>query len=174
MERLGREFFEREAKLVAKELVGKVLCVKSENCTKKSKIIETEAYLGSFDSASHARFGKTPRASRMWENGGNIYVYMTYGLHYMLNFVTGKEGEAQAVLVRSVEDAVGPGRLTKFFGIDDSFKKEDATTSFRIWIEDAPSLQVESSPRIGIGYASEKDQKRKLRFIIKKNNKKSH
>lgn len=168
MQRLGKEFFMQEAKVVAKKLIGKVLCCDLSGELIKAKIVETEAYLGEEDSASHARFGPKSHASAMWAEGGKIYVYLCYGLHYLFNITTGKEGRPQAVLIRGVEGAVGPGRLTKKFGITTSLSWEDITSCPNIWVEDGESLDTEATPRIGIGFAKPKDIERKLRFVLKK------
>ena len=103
----------------------------------------------------------------MYSAGGCAYVYLCYGMHEMLNVVTGAEGRPEAVLIRGVEGAEGPGRLTKFLKIDRSHNREDLVSSNRLWIEaDGTKVKFTSSPRIGIAYASKRDQKRKWRFTI--------
>lgn len=168
--RLGKNFFENDAENVAKGLLGNFLCVNDGKSVKKIKILETEAYFDEKDSASHARFGKTKRSSRMWGKAGDVYIYLNYGLHFMLNFVTGKEGEAQAVLIRAVEGFDGPGKLTKFLKIDYGFKDENAVDSKKIWVERNENLnkfEFFSLPRKGIDFANKLDKEKKLRFLIK-------
>ena len=119
-------------------------------------ITETEAYRGEEDMACHASKGLTERTKIMYDRGGNIYVYLVYGMHWMLNIVTGEINEPQAVLIRSVKDIKGPGRLTKKLEIEGSFYGEDLSVSERIWIEEGDkNLQIKKTPRIGIDYAGE-------------------
>jgi DNA-3-methyladenine glycosylase len=84
-----------------------------------------------------------------------VYVYLIYGVHYMLNFVTAVEGEPQAVLIRGVENAPGPGRVSKLLQVDKTFYAEDLYTSTRIWVEDKhePAPKITTGKRIGIDYA---------------------
>jgi len=178
--RLNREFYCRDVLLVAPELIGKKLARKNIGQINYYPIIEVEAYHGEEDKASHARFGKTSRNSIMFATGGLIYVYLIYGMYWMLNIVTGEKGSAQAVLIRGLGDLEGPGKITKALGIDKSFYGEDLVNSDRIWIEtylEKPS--VIHYPRIGIDYACEPwksvawrfrldtDQQRKLNLLNK-------
>lgn len=104
----------------------------------------------------------------MYSAGGRAYVYLCYGMHEMLNVVTGPEGRPEAVLVRGVEGAEGPGRLTKLLRIDRSLNREDLVSSNRLWLEsDGSPARSSAAPRIGIGYASRRDQKRKWRFKLR-------
>ena len=101
-------------------------------------IVETEAYLGPHDLASHARFGPTARTSVMFGPGGVSYVYLCYGIHQMFNIVTGSDGEGQAVLIRAIAPLVGladdpnvgrgPGKVTKALGLDRSHDRKDLAT----------------------------------------------
>src|SRR3989338_5802834 len=97
---LTRAFFNRPTLKVAEELIGKFLVRKIGRKEVALMIVETEAYGGSRDLASHARSGKTKRNFPMFEEAGTIYVYFTYGMHWMLNIVTGKKEEPAAVLIR--------------------------------------------------------------------------
>ncbi len=135
---------------------------------KRSVITEVEAYRGTEDRACHAFKGRTPRTEIMYHEGGRLYIYLVYGIYWMMNIVTGQEGNPQAVLIRGVEKCYGPGRVTKEFGIDKSFYGDDLITSQRIWIEDPGKvLPVRTGPRIGIDYAGEYWKTRPWRFYVK-------
>lgn len=140
---------------VAPDLLGKYIVRQIDGETTKHRIVETEAYRGEEDLACHASKGRTPRTDVMYRRGGMVYVYFIYGMHYMLNFVTAAEGEPQAVLIRAVENAVGPGRVSKLLQVDKSFYAEDLASSTRIWVEDGgePAPKVKTDKRVGIGYA---------------------
>ncbi|OGF47241.1 MAG: hypothetical protein A2231_02890 [Candidatus Firestonebacteria bacterium RIFOXYA2_FULL_40_8] len=109
MKVLGYDFFCRPARLVAKELLGKIFVRKLRGKTFMGRVVETEAYLGSKDPASHACKGLTKRNSVMFGKPGVSYIYLCYGFHYMMNVVTEKEGVAGAVLLRGVEPLKGLG-----------------------------------------------------------------
>lgn len=155
--KLKRDFFTRDVLEVAPQLLGKALVTRLKNGEIKKYIIsETEAYRGAEDKACHASKGRTRRTEVMYHEGGRLYVYFVYGVHWMLNIVTAGEGNPQAVLIRGLENFPGPGRVTKALGIDRSFYGEDLTTSDRIWIEDQgvrPAFKT--GARIGIDYAGE-------------------
>ncbi len=160
--RLGREFYCRDVLLVAPELPGKKLV--TEACS--GIITEVEAYRGEEDLACHARFGKTLRNAVMYEEGGKAYIYLIYGIHWMLNIVAGEAGNPQAILIRGLKGITGPGLVTRSLGIDKSFNAEDLVTSQRIWIEDTdahPALL--QTPRIGINYAAEPWKSMAWRFL---------
>jgi DNA-3-methyladenine glycosylase len=166
--RLTRDFFVRDVLFVAPELVGKTLVIMSgDNIIHRFIITETEAYRGPEDKACHASKGKTSRTEVMYRQGGKIYVYFVYGMYWMLNFVTGKENDPQAVLIRGIEKYNGPGKLTRAIGIDKSFYGEDLTSSDRIWIEDTGfKASVKTGKRIGIDYAGEKWRNKPWRYFI--------
>lgn len=164
--KIDLNFFCNDAVIVAKNLIGKYLCRKINGKIIKDQIVETEAYLNENDTASHARFGKTQRSKIMWECGGTIYVYLCYGVHYMLNFVTGEKGEAQAVLIRGTQNANGPGKVCKLFGIDKNLN--GALLCDELWVEEGEPCEMESTARIGITYAQQKDREAQLRFVLKK------
>ncbi|MDR0710829.1 MAG: DNA-3-methyladenine glycosylase [Prevotellaceae bacterium] len=153
--RLSVEFFERDVLKVAPDLLGKYIVRQADGIVTAHRIVETEAYRGEEDLACHASKGRTPRTDVMYRRGGMVYVYLIYGVHYMLNFVTAVEGKPQAVLIRGVEDAVGPGRVGKLLQVDKSFYAEDLTTSTRIWVEDKnePAPPIKTGKRVGIDYA---------------------
>ena len=168
--RLTAEDYRRDAVTVAKALLGAALCRRLDDGTVlRARITETEAYFGEEDTACHAHKGRTPRTDVMYLSGGHAYVYLCYGMHEMLNVVTGPADHPEAVLVRGVEGAEGPGRLTKALGISRALNREDLISSNSLWIE-ADGLRVRYSalPRIGIGYASRRDQSRKWRFTVRK------
>ena len=167
--RLDTAWFTRDVVTVAQELVGCALVHRK----RAAMIVETEAYLGPDDAASHARFGPTARTSVMFGPGGISYVYLCYGVHQMFNIVTGPEGEGQAVLIRAVAPLVGlpddpsvgrgPGKVTKALLLDRRHDRKDLAKG-QLYVaacERPPALA--SGPRIGVDYAGEW-AKRPLRF----------
>jgi DNA-3-methyladenine glycosylase len=168
IKRLERNFFARDVLEVAPELLGKVLTVKSENDLIMRFIIsETEAYRGSDDKACHASRGRTPRTEIMYHEGGKLYVYFVYGMYWMLNIVTGKENDPQAVLIRGLGNCPGPGRVTKLLGIDRTFYGEDLIASDRIWIEESGIMPVyKTASRVGINYAGEPWTSKPWRYYL--------
>jgi len=168
MNRLQRDFFTRDVLKVAPELLGKNLVRKVNNQIEKYLITEVEAYRGEKDLACHASKGRTTRTEIMYHIGGLVYVYLIYGMYWMLNVVTSVNEIPQAVLIRGIKGFDGPGKLTKKLKIDKSFYGEDFISSDRIWIEhneDFKDYKIETTPRIGIDYAG--DWKHKpWRFII--------
>ena len=168
MRRLTTNDYAVDAVTAAKALVGAWLCRRLEDGTvMRRRITETEAYCGEEDTACHVHKGRTARTDVMYSPGGCAYIYLCYGMHEMLNVVTGPEGRPEAVLIRGVEGAEGPGRLTKLLKIDRSLNREDLVASDRLWLEsDGSRFRFTAAPRIGIAYASKRDQKRKWRFIL--------
>lgn len=168
MKHLKQDFFSHDAYSVAQQLIGKWICRRIDGKIYKFHITETECYIGSCDSACHAYKGKTARTQIMWHKGGVCYVYLCYGIHQMLNFITGAEGEAEGVLIRGVKGAEGPGRATKAMQIDKSLYGESLLVKDRIWVEDdGKEYCFSKSKRIGIGYALQEDQDRLWRFVLK-------
>lgn len=164
--RLKREFFNRNTVIVAKELLGKFLVRKIGNKIIKSKIIETEAYCGTKDLACHASKGSawpagrlTPRTKVMFGPPGHAYIYMIYGMYHCLNFVTEKEGNPSAVLVRGVESLNGPGKLCRELKIDKKLNDADIVLSHELWVESASRrmekrpIKIKKAKRIGVDYA---------------------
>src|SRR5215204_3421883 len=118
MQKLSREFYNRETVVVAKELLGKYLVHISNGIIRIGKIVEVEAYLGAHDLAAHSAKGLTPRTKVMFGPPGHAYVYLIYGMYHCMNVVTEKEGHASAVLLRALEPiqniekrTQGPGLL---------------------------------------------------------------
>lgn len=155
--RLPDSFFRRDVLLVAPSLLGKLLVRQFENGhIERFRITEVEAYRGTEDRACHASKGRTPRTEVMFQEGGKVYVYLIYGMYWMLNIVTGNEGDASAVLIRGIEGISGPGRVGRKLLLDKSFYGENLITSERIWIEDAPPVsEFKTSKRIGVDYAGD-------------------
>lgn len=166
--RLTKEFYARDVLNVAPELIGKNMVVRlADGALGRFRVIEVEAYRGSEDKACHACKGRTPRTEIMYHEGGRLYVYLVYGIYWMLNIVTGEEDNPQAVLIRGVEKYPGPGKLTKSFGIDRSFYGEDLEISERIWFEETGfSPVIKTGLRIGIDYAGEYWRTRPWRYFI--------
>jgi DNA-3-methyladenine glycosylase len=165
--RLDRAFYEQDVLDVAPALIGKILVHKSSDLTAQYQITEVEAYKGTEDLASHARFGKTTRNAVMFEKGGLLYVYFIYGMYWMLNIVTGKENDPQAVLIRGIKDINGPGKVARALGIGKSFYGMDLVNSDILWIDDQgyhpPFLQI---ARYGISYASEPWKSMPWRYVM--------
>jgi DNA-3-methyladenine glycosylase len=166
--RLSKEFFQRDVLQVAPDLLGKILVRKFSNGTiERFAITEVEAYSGNGDRACHASRGKTPRTEVMFREGGLVYVYLVYGIHWLLNIVTGKKDDASAVLIRGIEGVPGPGRVGKKLQLDKSFYGEDLAESTRIWIEDAGNkVQYNTAPRVGVDYAGNHWASKPWRFIL--------
>lgn len=161
-------FFQRDVLEVAPELPGKILVRKFEDGNLHRFIItEVEAYSGDGDRACHASKGKTPRTEVMFREGGLVYVYLVYGIHWLLNIVTGKAGDASAVLIRGVQGINGPGRVGKTLHLDKSFYGENLSTSNRIWIENSEKpVTTKTAPRVGINYAGEPWVSKPWRYLL--------
>ena len=158
--KLDYDFYHRPCLNVARDLVGKVLVCGG----KKLRISETEAYCGEADTACHAHKGKTKRTEVMYMKAGTIYIYLCYGMHWLLNIVTGEENEPEAVLIRACVDANGPGKLTKKLGITGDFNRQSICEDTLYIEDDGCHCQVITDKRVGIGYASQEDQDRLWRF----------
>jgi DNA-3-methyladenine glycosylase len=193
MPKLSYAFYEqKDVVSIAVQLLGKQLFTLIEGKLVGGTIVETEAYNGVIDKASHAYGGRfTPRTSIMYEAGGVSYVYLCYGIHHLFNVVTGIKGSPHAVLIRGLEPIVGidtmlmrrkmptlasritagPGALAQALGIDKKLNAKDLLGE-EIWIEDNgisyKKEQITSSPRVGVAYA-EDDALLPYRFYIKGN-----
>ncbi|WP_257306997.1 DNA-3-methyladenine glycosylase [Geothrix campi] len=167
--------------LAAQALLGMVL-VRGEVAL---RITEVEAYDGRGDSASHARHGRTARNAPMWGPPGRAYLYFCYGVHWMLNVVTGPEGEASAVLIRGAEVVAGletvlqrrkaakvtpqlcagPGKVAQALGLDRTFDGHDLLTPGGLELRPGtPPARLLAGPRLGIAFATAEDQARPWRF----------
>jgi DNA-3-methyladenine glycosylase len=190
--KLGRDFYTRHATLqIARELLGQRLVVPARDGTRVSgMIVETEAYCGPLDKASHA-YGnrRTSRTETMYGTGGTAYVYFIYGMYYQFNVVTNLEETPHAILIRALEPLEGlevmrlrrpvkadinltngPGKLCIAMGIDRSLDRADLLGD-DVWIEEGESVKprhIASGPRVGINYAEEYVSK-PWRFWIKNN-----
>jgi DNA-3-methyladenine glycosylase len=180
-------FYDRPSVEVARDLLGKTLWRRAEAGLTAGIIVETEAYDGANDPASHAWRGQTQRNAVMFGPPGYAYVYFTYGMHYCLNAVTGPVRQASAVLLRAIQPTIGldlmreqrgahipdrdlargPGRLCQALGITTSDNGADLAGN-ALWISetaDAPNLIIVATPRIGITRAAE----RPWRFAVRDN-----
>lgn len=177
---LPPEWFTRPTCVVASDLIGKIICrtVIDDSGSEKTlrmRISETEAYIGEGDRACHAHAGtRTARTEIMYHEGGVIYVYLTYGIHFMLNLVSGAAESPEAVLIRAgffvdeagnmdkdnpnfdIKQFSGPGKLTKRLAIDKSLYGKVIAPTSKLWVEDdGERPPVSLRPRIGIDYAGE-------------------
>ncbi len=167
MSKLAYDFYHRDCLQVAEELVGKVLVHKTPDGEYRLRISETEAYCGEEDTACHAHKGRTKRTEVLYGQAGTIYVYLCYGMHWLLNVVTGDMDFPQAVLIRACVDAQGPGKLTKALGITGELNRGSILAD-TLWIEDDDFVcEVRTDTRVGIGYASLEDQQKLWRFVMK-------
>ena len=157
---------------LARWLIGKHLVRRYDDGRVEARmIVETEAYDGEHDLACHARAGRTARTEVMYRAGGVWYVYLCYGIHEMLNLVVGPEGWPAAVLIRGVEGAAGPGRVTKVLAIDRTLNGRGADNETGgLWIEDrgerVPRSRVKATPRIGVDYAGPVWAGKPWRFVL--------
>ena len=168
MKRIDEKLYLLNALELAPLLLGKLLCVKKGNKVTALRITETEAYFGEEDTACHAHKGRTQRTEILYSKGGKVYVYLCYGIHSLMNIISGEENHPEGVLIRGVEGYNGPGKLTKHLGIDRSFNNLSAIDSDVIWIADDgyEAKEIYSTPRIGIDYATEEYRYKPWRFYI--------
>ncbi len=193
MQKLGLDFYRRENVVqIARELIGKILISTIDGVKTSGRIVETEAYAGEIDRASHAYGGRrTKRNEVMYHNGGLAYVYLCYGIHHLFNVVTNVQNRPHAILIRALEpiDGIsimltrtgkpkpdntltrGPGNLSKALGIY-STDTGTSLTGRRICLADDgfvfPEKTIASSPRIGVDYAGQ-DALLPYRFYVRGN-----
>ncbi len=190
--RLERDLLDRPSPDVARGLLGRLLIHETEEGRCVGRIVETEAYAGPTDRASHARAGRTARTAVMFGPAGHAYVYLVYGMHHCLNVVCGPDGIASAVLIRALEPldglevmrsrrgdtagpdarmAAGPARLCQALGIDRGHSGTDLTSDPRLYLaKPAVGLrddEVLVGPRIGVDYAGEEWSRRPWRFGLR-------
>jgi len=165
---LDNSFFQRDVLEVAPDLIGKIIVRRFENGEiKRYRITETEAYRGEEDLACHASKGRTKRTEVMYHPGGKVYVYLIYGMYWMLNLVTGEPENPSAVLIRGIEGFNGPGKVGRELQLDKTFYGEEITTSAQIWIENTESKsEFTVSTRIGVEYAGLEWSEKPWRFIL--------
>jgi len=166
---LPSAFFDRPADEVARDLLGKALVRRLGRTEHALLVTETEAYLGPHDLACHSARGRTLRTEAMFGPPGTLYIYLVYGLHRMLNVVTGAEGCAAAVLIRGAGHARGPGRLGRALALTTDLNGKAASPETGVWFEDRDVLgsRIVAAPRIGVGYAGPRWSRRKLRFTVR-------
>ena len=175
--KLPRGFYARNTEEVAKALLGKHLVHVQDGVERRARIVETEAYVGAHDLASHSSKGVTPRTAIMYGPPGYAYVYLIYGMHHCMNVVTEPEGKGAAVLLRAVEPMAniegntrGPGLLCRALGIDRQLNGHDLLSD-DFYITEPPrkeAFSIVARPRIGVAYAAEWADAN-LRFYIEGN-----
>ena len=177
MQKLPRQFYDRDTTLVARELLGKLLVHQAGGVIRVGKIVETEAYLGEHDLAAHSSKGRTRRTEIMFGPPGYAYVYFIYGMYYCVNVVTERAGHASAVLLRAVEPVKnlegrtsGPGLLCRAMKIDKALNGHDLLSDdfFIAAPETVEEIPIVKGPRIGVAYAKHW-ARRHLRFYLKGN-----
>ncbi len=179
MTRLRREAFNQPTLRVARNLLGKFLVRVVRGRRISAMIAEVEAYRGPADRASHAWAGRrTARTEVLYADGGRAYIYLAYGIHWLLNLTTGGPGKPECVLIRAAVAThgaktitlKGPGLLTRHLKIDGKLRAVDVTTSRELWVEDhglrVPARDVRNGPRIGIDYAGAYWSSRPWRYWI--------
>lgn len=165
--KLKETFFQRDALTVAPELLGKYLVRKfSDGSIRRYRITDVEAYRGEEDKACHAARGRTKRTELLYTEGGKIYVYLIYGIYWLLNFVTGPRDMPQGVMIRAIEGLYGPGRVGRELQLDASIHGHSVEDEL-LWVEDEGVHPFyTTAPRVGIDYAGEWKDK-PWRFIIR-------
>lgn len=180
VKKLNKNYFLRDTKKVAEDLIGSLLVRNADDTVLKGMIVETEAYYGENDPASHASNGKTDRNEIMYGEPGYFYVYLCYGMYYLLNVVTEEKGVPGAVLIRSVkpvkgieklkknrgrdEDITnGPGKLTEAFEVDKNFNGVDVSGDLLYFERQNIDYDIGKSSRVGI----KEGKDRLLRFYLK-------
>lgn len=152
-------FFERPVLEICPELLGHFLVVSTPRGVERHELVEIEAYDGPEDLACHASKGRTPRTEVLFGPAGGLYVYLCYGIHWLLNVVTGPVDYPAAILIRGVKAHRGPGVLTRELQIDKRFNARPADPETGLWFEwnagRNDSCRFKTTPRIGVDYAGE-------------------
>ena len=164
-------FASRDTVRLARDLLGTYLVVAQPDGQSTALMVtETEAYIGPEDLACHASKGRTRRTEVLYGPPGHWYIYLIYGIHEMLNVVTGPEDHASAILIRALEGLSGPGRLTKRLAIDRRLNAQPALPATGLHLEDRgiriPDSKVLITPRIGVDYAGPDWANRPYRFVV--------
>ncbi len=167
----AKVFQNKNTVVVARGLLGKLLVrARPDGSIDRGRIVEVEVYHGIEDLACHASRGRTARTEVMFAPGGVWYVYLCYGMHELLNLVTGPAGHPAAVLIRGLDTVTGPGRLTRALEIDRRLNARPAAPDSGLWLEDdgfrPASSSVRATPRIGVDYAGPVWSAKKWRFVI--------
>jgi len=166
----AKEFRSTRTVALARRLLGKFLVRHTSGSTQAAMITEVEAYQGEEDMACHARFGRTARSEMLYRPGGVWYVYLCYGVHEMLNLVTGPRGCPAAVLIRAVAGVSGPGRVTRAFAVGRRLNGVPATPASGLWVEDRgvrlPRGAIRATPRVGVDYAGPVWSQKPWRFVL--------
>ena len=166
------DFNSRDTLMLARGLLGKYLVIRSADRELSHMITEVEAYDGPEDLACHASKGRTLRTEPLFGSPGFWYVYLCYGMHEMLNLVTGPVDYPAAILIRGLDAVSGPGRLTKRLGVGRRFNAMPASTKTGMWLVDRgrpiEEASVRTTPRIGVDYAGEDWANRPYRFVIER------
>lgn len=167
---LQAEFFQRDCLEVAPDLIGKILVHRLPNGKElRERITETEAYRGEEDLACHAAKGRTKRSEMLYREAGTVYIYLCYGVHHLLNVVTGKENQPQGVLFRAGEIHQGPGKLTNYLQITKRLNGQSFIHHSEIWLEDDGKIFTShTGKRVGIDYAGEIWKNKPWRWIMEK------
>jgi DNA-3-methyladenine glycosylase len=169
MKYLDETFFAQKTLKAAKELVGCYLVRKIGKKMYRLKIAETEAYVGPHDLASHSSKGRTERTEIMFAEPGTIYIYMIYGMYFMLNIVTEKKGFPAAILIRGAGEWGGPGRLSRALQIDQKLNGKKAVPDNGLWFEPRDEnfkVKIKKTKRIGIDYAGPIWAEKEYRFVL--------
>lgn len=166
--KLDNNFFHRDCLTVAPELVGKILVrVLPDGTEIRERIAETEAYRGTEDLGCHASKGRTPRTELLFGESGIIYVYLCYGMHWLMNVITGDREQPQGVLLRAGAVHDGPAKMTKYLQIDGSFNGQRICGNSTVWIEDdGYRPKIRTAPRVGIDYAGDYWKNIEWRYIM--------
>lgn len=168
MKYLDEAFFGQKTLKAAKALVGCYLCRKIEGKTERYLVTETEAYIGPQDLASHSSKGRTKRTEVMYMEPGTIYIYMIYGMYFLLNIVTEEKDYPAAILIRGAGDIVGPGRLGRTLEIDLKLNNKKAVPENGLWFEPTDTkVKVRKSKRVGVDYAGPVWAEKEYRFTLR-------
>ena len=168
LQRPDADFYHRDCLIVAPELIGKILVHRLPDGTElRERITQTEAYRGEEDKACHASKGRTKRSEMLYHESGTIYVYLCYGIHWMMNIITGEPEQPQGVLIRAGEIHPSPARLTKYLQIDKTYNGQSILQNPDLWIEDDGIVcNWHTEKRVGIDYAGDEWKNKYWRWVM--------